>query len=91
MSRLTLARELDVRELDVVVGNIRYVTNRKKTFLTLALLYVIDSGDLHFGRTFSIFNRFSKVLLHILGQSKCQILQRQYFAYITSTSLISNL
>ena len=67
ISRLALAR---VRR-----DHMKYLKS-EKTFLNLALLCVIDSVDLHFGRTFSI-----KILLHILGQNKRKILQRKYFAY----------
>ena len=48
----------------------------KKTFLNLALLCVIDSVDLYFGRNF-----FNQVFLHILGQTKRKIFKRKYFAY----------
>ena len=67
MSRVTLAARVRRDRTKYLIGN---VTHRKKTFLNLAMLCV-----LHFGRTFSILNRFSKFLLHILGQTKRQIVQ----------------
>ena len=55
MSRPTLAARVRRDRTEYLI---RYVTNRKKTFLYLALLCVIDPVDIHFGRTFSIFKIF---------------------------------
>ena len=72
MSRLTLAAiAARVRR-----GCTKYLSARlksEKTLLNLALLCVIHSVAELF---------LSKFLLHILGQTKRQILQRKYFAYI---------